>query len=224
MSDTQQLDQQSVQNQFEESFDCDYINTPPPLEDLQPLNIPSPNKLPQNENILDDVNNILTLQTFESETNTDQLLINGEINDGSSSFHLESSKKWLNYQEYFHILEEAEKGNYLYPLYEYILKIMHTIISILYSYDLGTDDRGITVHPEVIYSNPISTLYILKCEHLKNGKPSFGFPRLSNKRIKYYTWKKQGFTTDLPKNNPIVRYITANCYQSTKKYIFNSNL
>lgn len=54
---------------------------------------------------------------FASEPNSEQLLVNTEDNNFS---HCESSKKWLNYQEYYHILESAENGNFLYPLYEYI--------------------------------------------------------------------------------------------------------
>lgn len=34
---------------------------------------------------------------------------------------------------------------------------------------------------------------------------------------KKYTWKKQGFTTVIPKQNPCIRYITANCYLSASK-------
>lgn len=68
--------------------------------------------------------------------------------------------KWLHYEQYYNILKSAENGDFLFPFY-----------------DLGVDDRGITIHPEEIYSNPCDSIYLLKCEHLKNGKPSFGFPR-----------------------------------------------
>ncbi|CAI5713455.1 unnamed protein product [Peronospora destructor] len=42
--------------------------------------------------------------------------------------------------------------------------------------DLGVDPRGVPLHPEFIYSQPVSCMYFLKCPRLL-GKGSFGFPR-----------------------------------------------
>ncbi|KAF1324769.1 hypothetical protein FI667_g9540, partial [Globisporangium splendens] len=113
-------------------------------------------------------------------------------------------------------------------------------------YDLGVDPRGVPLHPEFIYSEPVSCMYFLKCSQLL-GKGSFGFPRKkkaagatesSNKKgsgaaaakgkkesSKDFEWRKMSFVTGLPKKQPIVRYITATCYSratdvSTKKKVF----
>ncbi|CAH0477999.1 unnamed protein product [Peronospora belbahrii] len=101
-------------------------------------------------------------------------------------------------------------------------------------YDLGVDPRGVPLHPEFIYSQPVSCMYFLKCSRLL-GKGSFGFPRKrktasemicrtistnagtksvgSKKELsKEFEWRKMSFVTGLPKKQPIVRYITATCY------------
>ena len=101
---------------------------------------------------------------------------------------------WLTADEYQQLLFDMERGNGMYPLY-----------------DLGIDNHQVTYHPNFIYINPCPAIYFLRCEFLKNGRPMFGFPRIKNVS-KQYTWKKQGFTTAIPKSNPTVRYITANCY------------
>lgn len=101
---------------------------------------------------------------------------------------------WLTADEYQQLLCDMERGNGTYPLYE-----------------LGIDNHQVTYHPNFIYMNPCPAIYFLRCEFLKNGRPMFGFPRVKNVS-KQYTWKKQGFTTAIPKSNPTVRYITANCY------------
>ena len=101
---------------------------------------------------------------------------------------------WLTADEYQQLLFDMERGNGMYPLY-----------------DLGIDNHQVTYHPNFIYMNPCPAIYFLRCEFLKNGRPMFGFPRVKNVS-KQYTWKKQGFTTAIPKSNPTVRYITANCY------------
>ncbi|KAI9980087.1 hypothetical protein PInf_026823 [Phytophthora infestans] len=108
-------------------------------------------------------------------------------------------------------------------------------------YDLGLDPRGVPLHPEFIYSQPVSCMYFLKCSRLL-GKGSFGFPRkkkttgdatstttTSGKKpaesSKDFEWRKMSFVTGLPKKQPIVRYITATCYSratdvSAKKKVF----
>lgn len=97
-------------------------------------------------------------------------------------------------------------------------------------YDLGVDPRGVPLHPEFIYSEPVSCMYFLKCAQLL-GKGSFGFPRkkkpaasaigsgaaaaakTSKKEAsKDFEWRKMSFVTGLPKKQPVVRYITATCY------------
>lgn len=107
-------------------------------------------------------------------------------------------------------------------------------------YDLGLDPRGVPLHPEFIYSEPVSCMYFLKCARLL-GKGSFGFPRKKKsptaaktsgaktaaKRVssKEFEWRKMSFVTGLPKKQPVVRYITATCYSratdvSAKKKVF----
>ncbi|RLN69629.1 hypothetical protein BBP00_00000238 [Phytophthora kernoviae] len=100
-------------------------------------------------------------------------------------------------------------------------------------YDLGVDPRGVPLHPEFIYSQPVSCMYFLKCSRLL-GKGSFGFPRKKKQAgetisattptgkkpagkgkkesSKDFEWRKMSFVTGLPKKQPIVRYITATCY------------
>lgn len=108
-------------------------------------------------------------------------------------------------------------------------------------YDLGVDPRGVPLHPEFIYSQPVSCMYFLKCAQLL-GKGSFGFPRkkkpaavttpsgvqfvagtmdATGKKLlakskkessKDFEWRKMSFVTGLPKKQPVVRYITATCY------------
>ena len=107
--------------------------------------------------------------------------------------------QWLSAEEYYDLLTNMEKNCALFPFY-----------------DLGTDLHQVTFHPTFIYEKPCPAIYFLRCEHLKNGKPMFGFPRIKN-LSKLYTWKKQGFTTAIPKKNPLVRYITANCYLCGKE-------
>lgn len=108
-------------------------------------------------------------------------------------------------------------------------------------YDLGVDPRGVPLHPEFIYSQPVSCMYFLKCARLL-GKGSFGFPRKVKKLAeapeggkkaakgkkepsKEFEWRKMSFVTGLPKKQPIVRYITATCYSratdvAAKKKVF----
>ncbi|KAL3660625.1 hypothetical protein V7S43_014380 [Phytophthora oleae] len=116
-------------------------------------------------------------------------------------------------------------------------------------YDLGVDPRGVPLHPEFIYSQPVSCMYFLKCSRLL-GKGSFGFPRKKKtsgettpsttstatgrksagkggkkESSKDFEWRKMSFVTGLPKKQPIVRYITATCYSratdvSAKKKVF----
>ncbi|KAG3196760.1 hypothetical protein PC128_g7392 [Phytophthora cactorum] len=114
-------------------------------------------------------------------------------------------------------------------------------------YDLGVDPRGVPLHPEFIYCQPVSCMYFLKCSRLL-GKGSFGFPRKKKtvgdtiptttptgkkpagkggkkESSKDFEWRKMSFVTGLPKKQPIVRYITATCYSratdvSAKKKVF----
>lgn len=112
----------------------------------------------------------------------------------SEMSHIAIPSQWLSADEYLRLFTEMENGTSLFPLY-----------------DLGVDVHQVTYHPNFIYMHPCPAIYFLRCEHLKNGRPMFGFPRIKNVS-KQYTWKKQGFTTAIPKSNPCVRYITANCY------------
>ncbi|KAI9906841.1 hypothetical protein PsorP6_002812 [Peronosclerospora sorghi] len=116
-------------------------------------------------------------------------------------------------------------------------------------YDLGVDARGVPLHPEFIYTQPVSCMYFLKCARLL-GKGSFGFPRKKRHPIettagmrppaankigvsrgrkselsKDFEWRKMSFVTGLPKNQPFVRYVTATCYSrandiAAKKKVF----
>lgn len=110
-------------------------------------------------------------------------------------------------------------------------------------YDLGVDPRGVPLHPEFIYSQPVSCMYFLKCAQLL-GKGSFGFPRKKKtaadaakkaataasakgkkESSKDFEWRKMSFVTGLPKKQPVVRYITATCYSrasdvAAKKKVF----
>lgn len=106
-------------------------------------------------------------------------------------------------------------------------------------YDLGVDPRGVPLHPEFIYSQPVSCMYFLKCARLL-GKGSFGFPRKlkaaeapgkkaagkgRKEPSKEFEWRKMSFVTGLPKKQPVVRYITATCYAratdvAAKKKVF----
>ena len=64
-------------------------------------------------------------------------------------------------------------------------------------------------HPEEIYFAPENQqIYFIKKTTLKH----LHFPRLNglNSNKKKYKWKKMNFTTNLPKHNPIVRYICGN--------------
>ncbi|RMX64491.1 hypothetical protein KXD40_006595 [Peronospora effusa] len=113
--------------------------------------------------------------------------------------------------------------------------------------DLGVDPRGVPLHPEFIYSQPVSCMYFLKCSRLL-GKGSFGFPRkkktadettltststgkkpagkgAKKEPSKDFEWRKMSFVTGLPKKQPVVRYITATCYSratdvAAKKKVF----
>ena len=113
---------------------------------------------------------------------------------GNSIHYSSFIEHWLTATDYLQLLTDAEKGKLAFPYF-----------------DLGHDKHGITFHPEFIYQNPCPAIYFLRCDHLKNGKTMFGFPRIKNVS-KEYTWKKQGFTTVIPKSSPTIRYITANCY------------
>lgn len=107
-------------------------------------------------------------------------------------------------------------------------------------YDLGVDPRGVPLHPEFIYSQPVSCMYFLRCGRLL-GKGSFGFPRKvktaattvdkktaakgRKEPSKEFEWRKMSFVTGLPKKQPLVRYITATCYSratslAAKKKVF----
>jgi hypothetical protein len=74
-----------------------------------------------------------------------------------------------------------------------------------------------TEHPGWMYTAPKTAMYLLKCPRLLpppdviSGQ-CFGFPRLKHVK-KNYLWKKMSFTTDMPKSEPKVRYITASCHR-----------
>ena len=74
-------------------------------------------------------------------------------------------EKWLSAEQYMKLLNEMEQMVNSYPFY-----------------DLGYDCHQVTYHPSFIYYNPCPAIYFLRCEHLKNGKPMFGFPRIKNVR------------------------------------------
>ncbi|GMF39454.1 unnamed protein product [Phytophthora fragariaefolia] len=144
---------------------------------------------------------------------------------------VEDKTPWPSAKQYFDIFS-APKSELKIPVY-----------------DLGVDPRGVPLHPEFIYSQPVSCMYFLKCSRLL-GKGSFGFPRKkksagettptstptgsakkpagkSGKKesSKDFEWRKMSFVTGLPKKQPIVRYITATCYSratdvAAKKKVF----
>ena len=103
----------------------------------------------------------------------------------------EWESKWLKGEEYFHILKNLEKYSEAFNMQKYPKKS----------------------HPIEIYSNPINGLmYFLQGESIEAG---FGFPRVDTK--KSYKWKKMNFSTDLPKKNPLVKYIVASASKATEK-------
>ncbi|KAE9015384.1 hypothetical protein PF010_g7551 [Phytophthora fragariae] len=145
---------------------------------------------------------------------------------------VEDKTPWPSAKQYFDIFS-APKSELKIPVY-----------------DLGVDPRGVPLHPEFIYSQPVSCMYFLRCSRLL-GKGSFGFPRkkksagesstpatttgASSKKpaakagkkesSKDFEWRKMSFVTGLPKKQPIVRYITATCYSratdvAAKKKVF----
>ncbi|GMF65269.1 unnamed protein product [Phytophthora lilii] len=144
---------------------------------------------------------------------------------------VEDKTPWPSAKQYFDIFS-APKSELKIPVY-----------------DLGVDPRGVPLHPEFIYSQPVSCMYFLKCARLL-GKGSFGFPRKKKaagettptttptaagkkpagkagkkESSKDFEWRKMSFVTGLPKKQPIVRYITATCYSratdvAAKKKVF----
>lgn len=99
------------------------------------------------------------------------------------------NNSWPIPQTYVDIIEKANNGKI--PIYE--------------------------EHPPWLYTKPKQAMYLLKCRYLvppRGSKccESFGFPRLEGRR-KEYLWKKMSFTTDVPKPQPLVRYVTAKCHR-----------
>lgn len=142
---------------------------------------------------------------------------------------VEDKSPWPSAQEYVHLFQQLSSGQI--PIY-----------------DLGCDPRGVPMHPEFIYNKPVSCMYFLRCKRLL-GKGSFGFPRKSKtsgstydpttgfhknrsskkgskkkQEGKEFEWRKMSFVTGLPKKQPLVRYITATCYNRNgpdqKKKVF----
>ena len=68
-------------------------------------------------------------------------------------------------------------------------------------------------HPSEIYSNPINGfIYFIQGKNIEND---FGFPRVEIK--KSYKWKKTNFITDIPKKNPLVKYLVASATKIQEK-------
>ena len=103
---------------------------------------------------------------------------------------------WPSAEQYLELFEKA--GQEDYPIY-----------------NLGVDSRDVPHHPDFIYSSPRSCVYFLKCDRLL-GKGSFGFPRTFGNKGKKYGWRKMSFVTQLPKNAPLVQYVTATCYNGVR--------
>lgn len=88
--------------------------------------------------------------------------------------------------------------------------------------NLGVSASGTPLQPRFIYTNPKECIYFLKCNSL-TGRTSFAFPQ-ENGFKKKYVWKKMGFTTDIPIEAPLVRYVTASCYKKGDKKVKSNGL
>ena len=93
----------------------------------------------------------------------------------------------------------------------------------VYTTILGQNLCSYRQQPDIIYSQPRSKnfklngvldglIYFIKGMHLRE----YGFPRKKEDtskglelKKKSFKWKKTNFVTDLPKHNPIVRYLVA---------------
>lgn len=68
-------------------------------------------------------------------------------------------------------------------------------------------------HPLEIYQKPSNGLiYFIQGENLDSD---FGFPRVEIKKT--YKWKKMNFSAELPKKNPLVRYLVASASRKIDK-------
>lgn len=95
----------------------------------------------------------------------------------------EWESRWLKGEEYHHILKNIEK----------------------YSEYFAFPKFGKKTHPSEIYQKPTNgMIYFMQGESIDTD---FGFPRIEIKKA--YKWKKMNFTADLPKKNPLVKYLVA---------------
>lgn len=97
---------------------------------------------------------------------------------------------WLTGEQYAHILRHVE----------------------LYCACFGLQKYAPRQHPLSIYQEPRNgLLYFVAGQSVGS---EFGFPRVDIK--KRFRWKKMNFTTDLPKRQPVVRYIVASALRCEK--------
>lgn len=104
---------------------------------------------------------------------------------------------------------------------EYMM-IMDNINSYTIYDNLGVSANGTPLQPHFIYTEPKECIFFLKCSSL-TGRNSFAFPQETGLEKKY-VWKKMGFTTDIPIEAPLVRYVTASCYKKGDKKVKSNGL
>mmetsp|Transcript_37788 Transcript_37788/g.27839 ORF Transcript_37788/g.27839 Transcript_37788/m.27839 type:complete len:127 (+) Transcript_37788:329-709(+) len=89
--------------------------------------------------------------------------------------------------------------------YGFLLRHYRTYVNALKEFDCYSG-----VQPASVYDQPYNGMfYFIKGMHLRE----FGFPRqkdLDNlQKLKLFKWKKTNFVTDLPKHQPVIRYLVA---------------
>lgn len=104
--------------------------------------------------------------------------------------------KWLNGEEYGHMLNHMDRYCQIFKL----LKVPNKC------------------HPEDIYRKPRNG-YIYFMQGTSIGS-EFGFPRVEQKKL--FKWKKMNFITELPKRNPVVNYIVASAVRC-ERFLQNRN-
>ena len=103
----------------------------------------------------------------------------------------EWESRWLKGEEYSHILKNIQK----------------------YSEEFSFQVLGKKTHPLEIYQKPTNGLiYFMQGQNIDSD---FGFPRVEIKKT--YKWKKMNFTAELPKKNPLVRYLVASAGRKLDK-------
>jgi hypothetical protein len=103
----------------------------------------------------------------------------------------EWESRWLKGEEYFQMLKNVEQ----------------------YSSQFSLQKLSKKSHPLEIYQKPSNGLiYFIQGENLDSD---FGFPRVEIKKT--YKWKKMNFSAELPKKNPLVRYLVASASRKIDK-------